>query len=426
MINKKILLETEIIDFIVNDRPATNNIATWIMQLYELEFKFNTIRYYPNFFENVPGVNLDEIKAKLSHIINVISKSFITTIYYVYQSWYNYHNYFNSMQEMISRYSTTNSIRDKLTDENFRNMVGKLGRLTQEEEKYTFDLDQKVIYEYVKDDIMGLSNFSDFSTRVDIYSMRDDTNEFMYELQMLVDSNLVEEFYKAFSPSLQINKFIEYVQSDESFPVNKKERQYNLLYKYIKKLFEVNSNHMETELSQYSSGLDPSSVLIRMEQQVKEQYYILTAINRISQHQLLIRSNLLLHKVHYTGNMANYLPKIKQGLWFNSEFTKIYPYNINEVQDQNIIDDIIKRKLTFIPREQVMPSLRNIQNMFQDKTKQKEYLNQNYGAFVSGHYIEQTSFFNFLSNLPKPELRQWGKELNQYGLDKHFHMLMNI
>jgi len=29
---------------------------------------------------------------------------------------------------------------------------------------------------------MGLSNFSDFSTRVDIYSMRDDTNEFMYEL----------------------------------------------------------------------------------------------------------------------------------------------------------------------------------------------------------------------------------------------------
>jgi len=31
---------------------------------------------------------------------------------------------------MISRYSTNNSFRDKLTDENFRNMVGKLGRLT--------------------------------------------------------------------------------------------------------------------------------------------------------------------------------------------------------------------------------------------------------------------------------------------------------
>ncbi|HOO68248.1 MAG TPA: hypothetical protein PLC53_02675, partial [Bacilli bacterium] len=69
MINKKILLETAIDDFILNDRPATNNIATWIMQLYELEFKFSTIKYYPNLFENVPGVNLEEIKAKLSHII---------------------------------------------------------------------------------------------------------------------------------------------------------------------------------------------------------------------------------------------------------------------------------------------------------------------------------------------------------------------
>ena len=330
------------------------------------------------------------------------------------------------MQEMISRYSTNNSFRDKLLDENFRNMVGKLGRLTQEEEEYTFDLDQKVIYEYVKDDIVGLSNFSDFSTRVDNYSIKDYTNEFMYELQMLIDSNLVEEFYKAFNTKLQINKFIEYVQSDESFPVNKKERQYNLLYKYIKKILEVNSNYMKNELSRHSEDLDPSSVLIRMEQQVKEQYYILTAINRISQHQLLIKSNLLLHKVHYTGIMANYLSKIKQGLWFNSEFTKIYPYNINGVQDQNIINDIIKRKLTFVPREQIIPSLRNIQNMFQDKAKQTEYLNKNYGAFVSGHYIEQTSFFSFLSNLPKPELRQWGKELNQYGLDKHFHILMNI
>ena len=74
MIDKKIILETKIEDFIENDYPIDNNVATWVMQLYELEFKLSTIKYYPHLFEEIPDVSLDYVRKKLGHISNVIGK----------------------------------------------------------------------------------------------------------------------------------------------------------------------------------------------------------------------------------------------------------------------------------------------------------------------------------------------------------------
>ena len=84
MIDKKILLETEYDKFTQQNAPASKNVATWIMQLYELEFKLNIINRYPHYFDeedNTSGVSLEEVKRVLEDNVRVIGKYLLSILY---------------------------------------------------------------------------------------------------------------------------------------------------------------------------------------------------------------------------------------------------------------------------------------------------------------------------------------------------------
>lgn len=425
MINKKIILETEIEDFIENDYPKDNNVAAWIMKLYELEFKLSTIRYYPHLFDKLPDVNLDHVRGKLEHISNIIGKQVVSIIYYIYQSWYNYHNYFNAGQHIISRYAVDHEIKEELSNPLFIEMISKLGRFTQGEYTSTIDNDVDVLYNYAIKDLVIFDYIAQLTIPVSIKNLESDTKQFMYDLQMLLDSSLLENFNKQFSPKLQLEKFLIYVESNSDIPEDILQKQHKLLYRYLRKILEVDTSYMERFLSSYTIDADPQETIIDIEKQIKQQYGILKSIGRISQGNLLMKINMILHNVHYTGSMTTYISKLRHKPWFINEFTNYYPIKLSSEIDKKTIDLLLNTKLDFNQSRQIEPSLNNIQNMFQNKTEQGLYLTEKYSG-MSGRYIDQSEFFDFLSALPQPELRQWGKELTKFGLDKHFHILMGI
>jgi hypothetical protein len=44
------------------------------MQLYELEFKISTVRYYPHLFENTSTTELNRVLTELNRNVAIISK----------------------------------------------------------------------------------------------------------------------------------------------------------------------------------------------------------------------------------------------------------------------------------------------------------------------------------------------------------------
>ena len=423
MINKRLILETSIDDFITNDQPRSNNIATWIMQLYELEFKYNTARFYPHLFSN----DTEELKRELTKIIGVISKQFATFIYFIYQSWYNYHDYFNSGQQMIHRFYVNATMRETKSDSYFLNMVKNLGRLTQKTGEYTYKQDTMQLYNFCKNNIDRLRILQDFQVMVSIHEAKEYTANFVNRIRQLVayDMPTLSGKTSTYIPSFQFDLFINAIEENHDITITQKTQQYKILQEYIFSLIKANSAVMRDNLGYGRFMQDPQSTLAFMEDQIKEQYILLSQIDTISQHTLLTKSNILLHKVHYSGSMMDYLEELWRTGFFTSEFTLLYPYDITPIANDTVIRNIFTRQLYFNQTEQIKPSLTRIQNLFQNKESQKNFIRSQY-ASVSGSRVSQFSFLQFLSNLPKPELRQWGKELNSHGLDKHFHMLMQL
>jgi len=84
IINRKLLFETEYNEFTSNNKPKSNNIAEWIMQLYELEFKLNIINYYSEYFDkedNTTDVSLEELKRILENNVKIIGTYLLSILY---------------------------------------------------------------------------------------------------------------------------------------------------------------------------------------------------------------------------------------------------------------------------------------------------------------------------------------------------------
>ncbi|HOO68336.1 MAG TPA: hypothetical protein PLC53_03115 [Bacilli bacterium] len=84
IINRKLLFETEYNEFTSNNKPKSNNVAEWIMQLYELEFKLNIIDHYSEYFDkedNITNVSLEELKKILENNVKVIGTYLLSILY---------------------------------------------------------------------------------------------------------------------------------------------------------------------------------------------------------------------------------------------------------------------------------------------------------------------------------------------------------
>ena len=56
------------------------------------------------------------------------------------------------------------------------------------------------------------------------------------------------------------------------------------------------------------------------------------------------------------------------------------------------------------------------------------YIEDKFFTFNGRSYgnLNAERFLTLLSNLPKPEMRNWARELMKFGLDRHIHLLMDI
>lgn len=421
MINKKILLETQIEDFTSNGYPASYNIAEWIMQLYELEFKISTVRYYPHLFENTSTTELNRVLTELNRNVAIISKQLTCVIYDIYQTWYNYHNYYNSIQCMIFQYLSQFSV-DETTNTQIVNLLKGISKLTQGKKVYTIKRDSIVLIEHMRKSI----ELRKFIARGLEY-LYEDSNEtsyyFLLEFRSIFPAPHENRLY--WDITTQFDEYYRIIDDPNRAKSDKIEQRY-LFKQFIVGLFTTFGAEWRTNLTEISrGGPSASSILVKMENTVKNQYQLLLNIDQMPQSTILFRMNEIIHQVHYTGNMTYYLEQ-PQRVGPATLNTLYYPLDISELYDPNIRANLFNHKYYFDATKQIKPTLRRIVNSFSDVEAQSEYINQSLYYLIHRKSVGQNALLTFLSKLPKPELRQWANELTQYGLDKHFHILMDI
>ena len=468
IINKKLLFETEYNEFTSNNKPKSNNIAEWIMQLYELEFKLNIINHYPDYFDkedNTTKVSLEELKKVLENNVKVIGTYLLSILYEIAQSWLNYHDteklfpnllsvgnrkkIYNNGQKMIPEYIQLLGIEDWLLDYPKISEGGSTEQLN-----------------IPRIDMRFLSKF------LDIFFDKQYSNEYLSPIHIIdkyiqgtksdLDPNLYkfrENCFELSKPYFDTdvldvgltNKTLQqidtyyYTLSEYLEPIRdvylkikqanwREQNKYKLeIEKNVYKVLFIKQNEFHAWLQDSFDNIT-NTLLTNIKKLITRIYVILSNIKNMSQKQILTEQNIVINFVHHTSSFQNNLGDIDIGFWMQSDTYKYYPYDVRNIIPKDIISYMyMPNDLTFSGIEQLHTSLSHIQTFFTDKEKARQYIENTFfnikqkdgkTTYISPY--NPKNFLTILSNLPKPELRIWQQELMKFGLDKHIHLLMGI
>lgn len=468
IINRKLLFETEYNEFTSNNKPKSNNVAEWIMQLYELEFKLNIIDHYSEYFDkedNITNVSLEELKKILENNVKVIGTYLLSILYELSQSWLNYHDteklfpnllsvgnrkkVYNNGQKMIPEYIQLLGIEDWLLDYPKINISGSTEQLN------TPRIDMRFLYKFL-----------------DIFFDKQYTNEYLSPIHIIdkyiqgtktnLDPNLYEfrencfEISKSYFDTYELdfgltNKMLQRIDTyyytlreylepirDIYLKIKQINRDDQNKYKLEieKNVYKVLSNKQKEFHTWLQDSFDniTNELLTKMKKLITKLYTILSNIKNMSQKQILTEQNVVINFVHHTSSFQNNLEDIHIGFWMQSDVYKYYPYDVRNIIPKDIISYMyMPNDLIFSGIEQLNTSLSHIQTFFTDKEKARQYIENTFfrikqkdgkTTYISPY--NPKNFLTILSNLPKPELRIWQQELMKFGLDKHIHLLMGI
>lgn len=468
IINRKLLFETEYNEFTSNNKPKSNNIAEWIMQLYELEFKLNIINYYSEYFDkedNTTDVSLEELKRILENNVKIIGTYLLSILYEISQSWLNYHDteklfpnllsvgnrkeMYRNGQKMVPEYIQLLGIEDWLLE------YPKITEGVPIEQLNIPRIDMRFLYKFL-----------------DIFFDKQYTNEYLSPIYIIdkyiqgtkseLDPNLYEFKENCFEISKQYfniygldvgltNKILQQIDTyyytlreylepirDIYLKIKQANRDDQNKYKLEieKNVYKVLANKQKEFRMwlQNSFGNITNELLSKMKKLINRLYVILNNIKNMSQKQILTEQNIVINFVHHTSSFQNNLGDIDIGFWMQSDTYKYYPYDVRNIIPKDIISYMyMPNDLTFSGIEQLHTSLSHIQTFFTDKEKARQYIENTFfkikqkdgkTTYISPY--NPKNFLTILSNLPKPELRIWQQELMKFGLDKHIHLLMGI
>lgn len=472
MINKKILFETEYNDFLVSNKPKTNNVAEWMMQMYELEFKLNLIKYSPEYFDdqdNITGITLEEVQQTLEENVRVIGRYLISTIYLMLQNWKNYHN----IADFIPNIMHSGTIKEDRHPPYFisPNIVDDSAILQQILTSYTVINDPKV--QQSRDlEILGELLSVIFETpRKKPYFISQILSNSINAFDSVVHSSIVDTFYhyiyitvrqyfEMFSEDPRLNKEIKEDMEDILDAIDYHTEildehfiEIGIVYQILKRLDETSQGifkkevvrliHSVLETSQKSFiaflmkefNNRTKSLLTVIDKILQNLYSTLVNINNVSQHTIIMNSNIAINTVHHRSSFAPFFKNMKRGIWLQSGISKYYPHNVTTIIPKEVIDwPIIQGELYFDGEKQYSSSMNRIFNAFTNRKDAEDYVD-NYinvkGVDETGRrryrYLDNPDdFLDLLSSMPKPDLRYWQQELTKFGLDKHIHLLLDI
>lgn len=460
MINKRLILETSIDDFITNDQPRSNNIATWIMQLYELEFKLNIINRYPHYFDvedNTSGISLEEVKRALENNVKIIGKYLLSILYEIAQSWVNYHDtskLFPNLLSVGNRFKSNTYefpfVPNYCQYTTVKNWFSAYPKDNQNEQ-----LDRELIYKFLDlyfDNHFSMETLSPANILANYIS---GTKTSRYPNLLPFKENCIQiakEYYDNNDINVKLISNIDifsyriqrYLAPIREFYINLKnvnqedQNNYKLeIYQNIWKILTDKQLEFRTWLNTTFDDIT-EDLIQTISKLIDDIYAILVNIDNMSQRQILMKQNMVINVVHHTSSFQVNLEEIDRGLWLQSDTYKYYPYDVRDIIPSQIISQVTTyNTVIFSGKDQLDSSILRIQNLFVDKRQAKDYISdtiftvkqKDENGNITTDFITDlnpTNFLTIMSNLPRPELRYWATELMKFGLDKHIHLLMEI
>ncbi len=462
MINRQILLETEYTDFISNDKPISNNVADWFMQIYELEFKLNLINRHPEMFDiqdNTSNISLDTVRETLEKSSKIIGKYLISVIYQLIQNWKNFHDVskfipniiqagniydkshddFPYIDEAISKLKIENILlnypkkgnREELYNINIENLNQLLYKTFNKPTKNGYQIEKILANTCNALKINNTPNYVLFYTKIKyIIKKYFDKYPNNPKLDYYIINDINTNASKFYSHFFQIGTVYQMLKKVS----NKDQENYKqeVIIEIYNKLTEAQNEFISDLARRYKKST--GELVDNITKIVDDLYSMLINIDHVSQSNILMNSNIAITTVHHRSDFQDLLSYIGYGIWFQSDTYKYYPYDVREIIPKEIIDFPVKKgNLTFDSKEQVRGAISRLSYMFEDKDEAQEYIAHKYLKYVNKYgetkiirLSSPSGFMRFLSNLPKPELRYWQQELTKFGLDRHIHLLMDI